>query len=187
MNTETKNKIAAYSNINTFLQFSRGESRARDTYGYPIVRLCENNTGRTYKCTGGGYDMHGTNLGSYIKNLVNEESAALEALATYVYNLIHSEGNLPYGLSLRKSELCKNKEGKLIASKVRKEILQQQFYLDGACGESCMKKIAQGMGLIFKDEYSRSRRKGVTDKFLGVSVSLNPEGFLVKYLYKKAS
>lgn len=66
MNKATLNQIATYSPINTYLSFSRGESRGRDTYGYPIYRLTDTNTGQVYKTTGCGFDTFGTNLGHFI-------------------------------------------------------------------------------------------------------------------------
>ena len=89
MNKATLNQIATYSPINTFLAFSRGESRGRDTYGYPIIRLTHSRTGQVFKCMGGGYCMIGTNLGSFLTSTVREYPEALKALATGVYNKIH--------------------------------------------------------------------------------------------------
>lgn len=185
MTNRDKNRTATYSNINTFLYFSRGESRGQDTYGYPIVRLRDGHNGEIFKCMGGGYDMHGTNLASWVKSLIKEQPAALEALATHVYNLVKSEGSLPYGLSLRNSEQCKDKEGFFVPSKVRKSIREKNFYLDGACGESCMKRIIEGMGISIKDEYERAKTRKGTDKFVGCRIELKPEGLLVRFLIKE--
>ena len=91
MNKATLNQIATYSPINTFLAFSRGESRGHDTYGYPILRLTCSSSGEVFKCMGGGYDMHGTNLGSFLTSTVREYPEALKALATGVYNEIHKD------------------------------------------------------------------------------------------------
>ena len=127
--------------------------------------------------------MQGTNLGSFLTSTVREYPEALKALATGVYNEIHKGNGIPYGLNIRNLDNCK-KEGKLVATKVRKAILENNFYLDGACGESCMKKIANIIGLNFTDDYQRAKTRKGTDKFLGTRVSVDPEGQLVKYLAK---
>ena len=183
MNKATLNQIATYSPINTYLSFSRGESRGQDTYGYPILRLTCSSSGEVFKCMGGGYDMHGTNLGSFLTSTVREYPEALKALATGVYNEIHKGNGIPYGLNIRNLDACK-KDGKPVAAKVRKVILENNFYLDGACGESCIKKIANLIGLNFTDDYQRAKTRKGTDKFLGTRVSVDPEGQLVKYLAK---
>ena len=184
MNKATLNQIATYSPINTFLAFSRGESRGRDTYGYPIIRLKHSHTGEVFKCMGGGYCMVGTNLGQYIIGLTKDYPEALKALSTFVYDEVQKGQSTPYGLSIRNLDKCKDKDGKLSASKIRRAINEQRFYIDGACGENCMKRIADGMGLILKDEYIRAKTRKGTDKYLGLGVSLNPKGLLVKYLAK---
>ena len=185
MTNRDKNRTATYSNINTFLYFSRGESRGQDTYGYPIIRLRDGHCGEVFKCMGGGYDMHGTNLANWLKSVIDDQPAALEALATFVYNELHGKQGIPYGLSTRNSEKCKDKEGNFVAKKVRKAIKDKQFYMDGACGESCIKRIASGMGITIKDEYERAKTRKGTDKFIGCRIEVEPEGLLVRYLIKE--
>ena len=184
MKNEILTKVATYSNINCFLEFSHGESRGYDTYGYPIIRLKHSHTGETFKQVGCGYDCHGANLGQYIIGLTKDYPEALKALSTFVYDEVQKGQDIPYGLTVCNLDKCKDKDGKLKASKVRNAINEHRFYIDGACGESCMKRIADGMGLIFKDEYIRAKTRKGTDKYLGLRVSLNPKGLLVKYLAK---
>lgn len=183
MNKQTLNQIATYSDINCFLSFSRGVSRGGETYGYPIVRITHSGTGKVYRSLGGGYDLHGTNLGHYIMNTVREEPQALKALAEGVYKEIQAGEGLPYGLFLRNREELQ-KDGKYIASKVRKAIQEGAYYLDGGCGDSCMKRIAKIMGIKITDQYQRATTRKGTDKFLGCKVELIPEGLLVKLMAK---
>ena len=183
MNKQTLNQIATYSNINCFLSFSRGESRGYETQGYPIIRLTHSRTGQVFKCMGGGYDLCGSNLGSYLMDVSREVPQALEALATGVYKEIQAGEGIPYGLNLRERESLQ-KDGDYVASKVRKAIREGKFYLDGSCGDSCMKRIAQIMGVKIVDQYQRVTTRKGTDKFLGYKVDLIPEGLLVKYLAK---
>lgn len=183
MNKQILNQIATYSDINCFLSFSRGESRGLETYGYPIIRLTHSRTGQVFKCMGGGYCMIGENLGFYLKQLLIDEEHALEALATGVYKEIQAGEGLPYGLSMRERETLQ-KDGEYVASKVRKAIRERKFYIEGSCGESCMKRIAKIMGIKITDQYQRATTRKGTDKFLGYKVDLIPEGLLVKLMAK---
>lgn len=53
-------------NIN-HLRMSWSVSRGRDTYGYNICKLTDGNTGKQYRCMGGGYDMQGTVFGDWLE------------------------------------------------------------------------------------------------------------------------
>lgn len=183
MNKQILNQIATYSDINCFLSFSRSESRAGDTYGYPIIKITHSGTGKVYRSLGAGYDCHGTNLGHYIMDTVREVPQALEALADGVYKEIQAGEGIPYGLFLRNREKVQ-KDGKYIASKVRKAIREGDYYLDGGCGDSCMKRIAKLIGIKIVDQYQRAATRRGTDKFLGCKVELIPEGLLVKLMAK---
>lgn len=174
-------RIATFAPIHRFLEMKRSTSRGQDTYGYPIIKLIDSNTGQTYKCMGGGYDMLGTNLGQFIKQLTVDHPEVLNALAKITYKKAKL-GETYYGLTIRGE--VKNKDHSLNPTKVKKAILAQQFYLDGACGDNCMIRIAYDMGLLIKSEYSRSTRKGCYDKFLGYSVSLDAKGLITKEFAK---
>ena len=183
MNKQILNQIATYSDINCFLSFSRGVSRGYETQGYPIIRLTHSRTGQVFKCNGAGYCMVGTDLGFYLDQLLNDEPQALEALATGVYKEIQAGEGIPYGLSFRNRETLQ-KDGKYVASKVRKAIREGDYYLDGGCGDSCMKQIAKLIGIKIVDQYQRAATRRGTDKFLGCKVELIPEGLLVKLMAK---
>lgn len=185
MTNREKNRTATYSDVNTFLYFSRGESRGQDTYGYPIIRLRDGHNGETFKCMGGGYDMHGTNLGNWLQTLIRDKSAAKEALAHFVYNSIRDGEGIPYGLNISGVVRYKDAEGKPIAKDVRRAIRSNAFYLDGACGESCMKRLAKGMGINIVDEYERAKTRKGTDKFVGCKIEVDPNGLFVRYLIKE--
>ena len=179
------NQIATYSELNTFLEFSRGTSRGNDTYGYPILRLTDTQTGNVYKCVGAGWNTFGDNVGSYLMTTLVNSPAALQALATGLYNYLQEGEGVPYGLNLREAQSLKDNEGKFIARKVRKAILEKKFYLDGGCGESCMFRISQMIGFKHKQRYQRAKTRSGTDKFLGVNFDVDPEGLLAKYLAKE--
>ena len=160
MNKQMLNQIATYSDINCFLSFSRGVSRGYETQGYPIIRLTHSRTGQVFKCMGGGYDMVSEDLGYYLKQLLIDEPQALEALATGVYKEILADEGIPYGFFLRDREKLQ-KDGKYVASKVRKAIREGKLYLDGGCGDSCMKRIANIMGIKIVDQYQRTTTRRV--------------------------
>lgn len=52
--------------MNTTLEFKWTVSRARDSYGYNICTLYADGR-KVGRCNGGGYDMKGTSLGSFIE------------------------------------------------------------------------------------------------------------------------
>lgn len=59
-------------------------SRGRDTYGYNICRLDDPQTGKRYRCNGGGYDMTGTVFGMWLMDVHQDR---LSALAWSFYGL----------------------------------------------------------------------------------------------------
>ena len=59
------------------LALSWSTSRGRDTYGYNICRLDSRDSGKRYRCMGGGYDMTGTVVADW---LVAEHQGKLQAL-----------------------------------------------------------------------------------------------------------
>jgi hypothetical protein len=110
-------------------------SRGRDTYGYNICRLDSRQSGKRYRCSGGGYDMIGTVFGDWLES-------------EYQSELVELVSRLPL-------EDC----GYSVAGfrRVTEEI-NPRFYgltvrpdgsvsLDGACGQSSMIRIAEALGL----------------------------------------
>jgi len=118
----------------TVLSFKYGTSKGRDTYGYNIVTLYANGEKVARTC-GGGYDMRGTCLGKYINNNYIERLKALNAnygsLDTY-------EPRGHYGLIISNPT-----NGK------RENIYKDGYkiYVDGACGESCMVRLLDTIGI----------------------------------------
>lgn len=66
------------------LKITHGESKARDTYGYPTVTL-KDEQGRRFKCMGGGYDMFGTVLAEWLQAAYPDKAARLASRAYYTY------------------------------------------------------------------------------------------------------
>lgn len=65
------------SNQSVFLEFKWTTSRARDSYGYNVCTLFADGR-KVGRCNGGGYDMKGTCLGSYIDTFFADRLRALK-------------------------------------------------------------------------------------------------------------
>lgn len=129
------------------LSISWSISRGRDTYGYNICRLDSRQSGKRYRCSGGGYDMIGTVFGDWLES-------------EYQAELVELVSRLPL-------ESC----GYSVAGYRRvKEEIKPRFYgltvrpdgsvsLDGACGQSSMTRIAEALGLEIQWE---GNKKGHT-------------------------
>lgn len=118
-------------------------SRGQNTYGYNICTLYADGD-KEASCNGGGYDMEGTVLGEYI---TKEYADRLKALPANYGSSDINKGF--YGLSFyNKAENKRHatyKEGDTV-------------HIDGACGVSSVRAIAEAIGLEL--EYSR----GFSDK-----------------------
>ena len=161
--------------IKTFLEFKDGVSRSQDYYGAPILKLIDSHyLGKAYKTTGCGYDMHGTNLGNWLQDIIKGNSLLLEAFTIDLIKSLKKGEDLPYGLYINRDrkEKLKNAKGAWNYAKLKAAITDKAWSLDGACGESCMKRIAELVGINVKDQYQRSNRKGKYDKFLGCIITL---------------
>ena len=124
------------------LALSWSVSRGRDTYGYNICRLDSRNSGRRYRCSGGGYDMVGTVFGEWLETEYQEELKALvKDLPKVPYGstswLQIAEDINPsfYGLTIRPTDGFVN--------------------LQGSCGLESMRRIARALGLSIEGEYNK--------------------------------
>ena len=108
----------------TIINLKWTTSKARDTFGYN--RLTGTAMGDKYVACGGGFDMIGSVLGSFIADhfqaLLKDHAKDLERRA------VSSQNTFPahYGL-YEKSD--------------------GSIYIDGACGEECVYAIAKAAGL----------------------------------------
>lgn len=128
----------------THLSLKWSISRAADTYGYNRVTLTDDSTGKRYACVGGGYDMVGTVLGAWLQDV---HADALLTIADRAHQH-RSE------LDRRTNEAPDALYG-MTSSYKNAALRSAHVYLDGACGESSMVRIAEAAGLSVTSEHNR--------------------------------
>lgn len=131
------------SNNTNQLTLSWSTSKGQDTYGYNIARLDSYNSGKRYRTCGGGYDMVGTVIGHW---LMAEHHEALKALAASL-GVTPEKGQRKELTGFYGAWVCQD----------------GRIYLDGACGDSCMWRIAEAIGLKSQRTFNR---KGHTTGFI---------------------
>jgi hypothetical protein len=114
------------------LTISTGTSRGHETYGYPIVRLRDSDTGKLYRCMGGGYDMVGTVLADWLTDVHQEALAPLAPQAFYRYGV-----STPYVRSDNPDALYG----------MAWDIDTDRVSIDGACGVESVRRIAEAAGV----------------------------------------
>lgn len=114
------------------LAISWSTSRGRDTYGYNICRLDDRQTGKRYRCNGGGYDMLGTVFGDWLADYYQD------ALRQYVES--HKAELVDCGYSVAGYKKLPDLYGMTVAPS---GVVQ----LDGGCGINSMEAIARALGL----------------------------------------
>lgn len=164
-----------------------GTSRGRDSYGYTTCSLRVDGKRRAY-CNGGGYDMRGTVLGSFIASEFQEELNALKPSdmpkqshweqkagktvddGRYFYGLRYIDPTYnPGQAKLEHADGCFTKpedvgktfdqlreEGKVVDLDVLRAAYKEtsphptkrhtRAHIDGACGESSVRAIAEAIG-----------------------------------------
>lgn len=128
------------------LVLSWSVSRGRDTYGCNICRLDDRETGKRYRCNGGGYDMIGTVFGDWLADVHQDK------LVDHVVNLAQTDCGYAVAGYKKVDGLCGltiNPNGTIT--------------LDGACGLKSMISIAEAIGLDVQREYQKTgRNRGAT-------------------------
>jgi hypothetical protein len=139
------------------LHLSWSVSRGQDTYGYNICRLDDSETGKRYRCNGGGYDMVGTVLAQWLQDRFQDRLKELShrAHATYDFHTsprTREDNPRPdalYGLACLL--------GLSYSDKKKGEYPSMQ--IDGACGVSSVERVAEAIGLTIRymPTFGRSR------------------------------
>lgn len=129
------------------LALSWSTSLGRDTYGYNICRLDDRTNRKRYKTCGGGYDMIGVVFADWLEHNYQERLLALfsdkKEECGYAVKGYYRMGDY-YGMTLTPA---------------------RRVSLDGACGISAMRHIAEAIGL---DVQWEGNRKGHTTGFFVV-------------------
>lgn len=68
-------------------------SRGRDTYGYNIVTLTDQSTGKKYRTDGGNYDMQGVVFSRWMDDNYRERYKSLDA-SSYYGLFVGSDGHM---------------------------------------------------------------------------------------------
>jgi hypothetical protein len=123
------------------LTISTGTSRGRDTYGYTIVRLRDSDTGKLYRCMGGGYDMVGTVLADWLTDVHQD---ALRTIRDRAYYISDTGRFAP----------SKNPEALYGMTKYT----DGRVSIDGACGVESVRRIATAAGVKLRSFPTRDRR-----------------------------
>ena len=124
--------------IATTLHLKWSISRGRDTYGYNICTVTDEQTGKRYSCNGGGYDMTGTSFGNWLADVRQPQ---LKALAAEHGVSTEHRGQVKdfYGMYQRESD--------------------GPVTLDGACGLESMMRVAKAVGLDVERTYVKEGPK----------------------------
>lgn len=126
------------------LSLSWSVSRGRETYGYNICRLDDHETGKRYRCSGGGYDMVGTVIGQWLADHYQDRLVAIAERMSARYN---------------KADRYQTDQGDLYGGCWRTDV--NRVTLDGACGRESMCKIAEAVGLQITSDYDRRKDRTV--------------------------
>jgi hypothetical protein len=132
---------------NDYLAVKWTVSRGQDTYGYNICTV-RPQSGKAYRCSGGGYDMLGTCVGDWLEDVYQERLVAIRDRA--------------YDASTRDSGRVQSlSPDRLYGMTWNWE--KETVTLDGGCGIESILKIADAIGLHLMRTHDR---KGHTDGFL---------------------
>lgn len=120
-------------------------SRGRDTYGYNICTLYVNGE-RVARCSGGGYDMHGTVFATWLQATFPDRLRSIRC------HTIRQDGG----------KWLDDRDGMYGATRQ----LDGTVTLNGGCGFESIRRIAQHVGLTVETIETKSRNRSqwlVTD------------------------
>lgn len=133
---------------NTYLRLSYGTSRGADTYGYTIVRLADETTGRRFRCMGGGYDMQGTVLADWACATHQDRLRQLADRSYYVTGA---------GAGYRQRETTGTDDRFYgMVTYYREDGAVDRVSIDGACGQSSVERILAAVGIRLARTWNRN-------------------------------
>jgi hypothetical protein len=127
MTTETT--VAPEEITATYLAVRYSTSRGRDTFGYNVVTVTDQETRKRFSCNGGGYDMLGTSLAEWMVATYQGRLRTISDRAHMTYDTEHNNTCNAEGLY----GMYAYADGRV--------------RVDGACGESSVQRIAKAIGL----------------------------------------
>lgn len=125
-----------------FISLHWSTSRGRDTYGYNIARLTDNNTGKHYRTCGGGYDMTGTVVAHWLSAVYQDRLSKIADRAGSWYGK-----DCPYQ-SHRTQDGRNPAPGYLYA--MTRNVDTGAVSIDGACGLRSVEDIAREIGITLQ-------------------------------------
>ena len=139
----------------TTLLIKWGESKGRETYGYTLCTITDTDTGKRYRTCGGGYDLEGTVLAEWLADIHQAKLLAH----------LQGQGMQPGDRASGGDQARQNgwTYGAGITSK-------GVAYMDGACGQSEVTRLAKALGLTFKPLHKYGRGGKITGT-IGYTVS----------------
>jgi hypothetical protein len=145
----------------THLSLSWSTSRGVDTYGYNIARLDDQNTGKRYRCMGGGYDMGGTVFANWLQDVYQAELRSIYNRAyAFVTRGVDRDAKYNRTKSESPDSALYGMTAYFIAFHAPNNL--EKVSLDGGCGLSAMIAIADAIGLDVERTWNR---KGHTTGF----------------------
>ncbi len=137
----------------TILRLSWSVSRGAETYGYNIRRLDDTDTGKRYRCMGGGYDMTGTVLADWFT----------DRHADRIMAAVDSGELVPHSTWSEAGRLA-NDNGAYGLQVILREGEPFRPSIDGACGESSVIRIMRAVGFDVRAVYGgRRSQQGVLE------------------------
>jgi len=119
----------------TQLSLKVGTSRGRDTYGWTMVTLIVNSSGKRYRARGGGYDMYGTVIAGYLESTFQDRLRVIAAHAL--------SNDAPSAMSDRNTYCIFDRD----LYGIYLNLSTGAVTLDGGCGLASMMRIAKQIGI----------------------------------------
>lgn len=114
------------------LALSWSISRGRDTYGYNICRLDSHDSGKRYRCMGGGYDMTGTVVADWL--VAEHQDKLMKLVKNEMSSVDGHDGDANYVSFPRFYGMTYVVNGGRVT-------------VDGACGIESVRRIAEACGI----------------------------------------
>lgn len=123
-------------------------SRGQGTYGYPLLSAYDTETDKSFRAMGGGYDITGTVFGEWLTAVMQDELRRLAESGRAYYDQtqgyptrVNDGPDALYGMRWREDG---------------------SVSVDGACGFSCVRRIAEAAGATVVEVHGKRYVQSVT-------------------------